>query len=181
MSLILLLGIGLIIMVLFSRQRIMNGVNAQHPLGQKLMRASWFQNHWLSGLLLFFINTVYFFSVLLIIFYLLTIFTIPGIHLVVMLAAVILSIYTWVFLNVIWIGSNRDRLKMGSVGSSFYLFLFVYFLYRFVTLEPSYPGEDMVMAAVGLLFGMIVAIVAYLTCMAFTAFPRRELPLIQLK
>ena len=91
-----------------------------------------------------------------------------------MLLAVIGSIFLWVIVNKSWQGTKRNRLKMAAAGSSFYLFLSIAFLYMFVTLQPSYPGEDVFMKGVGILFALIVAAVAFITCYVFTGFSKKE-------
>jgi hypothetical protein len=58
---------------------------------------------------------------------------------------------------------------MASIGSSFYLLLGIFFLYKYMNLKPSYPGDDTFMAGIGLLFGIIVTLVAWITCFIFTA------------
>ncbi|WP_155891086.1 hypothetical protein [Ectobacillus panaciterrae] len=81
---------------------------------------------------------------------------------------------TWVFINRSWQGRRKDRLKMGLLGSSFYLFLVLFILYKWIILKPAFPGDDTFMAAIGLLFGMIVSIVAFITCFSFTAFSKQD-------
>ena len=62
---------------------------------------------------------------------------------------------------------------MGFIGSSFYAFLLFFFLYKFITLKPAFAGDDTFMAAVDLIFSMIVATVAFMTCFAFMALARK--------
>lgn len=83
------------------------------------------------------------------------------------------SIFSWVLINNAWQGTKRNRLKVGAVGSSFYIFLTFIFAYWFVTLKPSYPGEDTFMGAIGLIFAIIVTTVAFITCFVITGFSKR--------
>ena len=59
---------------------------------------------------------------------------------------------------------------MGTIGSSFYGVLSILFIYWLVTLEPSYPGEDTFMQAIGLMLGTIVTTVAFITCFIITGY-----------
>ncbi|PAC36886.1 hypothetical protein CEJ87_04575 [Caldifermentibacillus hisashii] len=59
---------------------------------------------------------------------------------------------------------------MGAVGSSFYIFLTIVFVYWFITLKPDYPGQDLFMAALGLMMAILVTTVAAITCFLFTGF-----------
>ncbi|PLS17443.1 hypothetical protein CVD28_12910 [Bacillus sp. M6-12] len=104
--------------------------------------------------------------------YALTYFFVPFEHLLVMLFAVAGSIYLWVFINNAWQGTKRNRIKMSAVGSSFYIFLTVMFMYWYINLKPSYPGEDTFMSAIGLFFAIIVTTVASITCFAVTGFSK---------
>jgi hypothetical protein len=63
---------------------------------------------------------------------------------------------------------------MSGAGSSFYFLLSIVFSYWFFTIEPEYPGEDTFMRAVGLLFAIVVGLVAFITCFVMTGFPRRK-------
>ncbi|MFJ7727341.1 hypothetical protein ACIQXV_14375 [Neobacillus sp. NPDC097160] len=89
--------------------------------------------------------------------------------------AVIGSIFLWILINNAWQGTRRNRLKMGIVGSSFYIFLTIIFIYMFVTLIPSYPGEDTFMRAFGILFAMIVTTAAFTTCFVMTGFSKKKI------
>jgi hypothetical protein len=108
------------------------------------------------------------------ILYLLAYFRIPFVHIIIMFIAVIVSVFFWITINKIWQGSKTNRLKMGLVGSSFYMILSLVFIYWLVTLKPSYPGEDTFMSAIGLLLGIIVTAVAFITCFILIGFSKNE-------
>ncbi|MBS4201813.1 hypothetical protein KHA93_19600 [Bacillus sp. FJAT-49732] len=64
------------------------------------------------------------------------------------------------------IPSNQHA--MSGIGSSFYLFLFLGFLYMAITLEPSNPENDTFMAFIGLVLAMFVSVVAMIVCFILT-------------
>ncbi len=132
----------------------------------------WFRSPWLSGGLVFLMNALYF-GLTILILYLLMLIHIPYIHLIVMLSAVIVSILSWVTVGSSYEGTKRSRYKLGTLGSSFYLIMFLIFLYMYINIEPSYPGEDTFMAAIGLIMAMIVTVVATIICFVCVSF-RRE-------
>ncbi|MFD3449702.1 hypothetical protein ACFDTO_34580 [Microbacteriaceae bacterium 4G12] len=144
-------------------------VGENNKLVHKLKNNAWFQNHWLSGLFLFLMNTALFFLTGLIL-YVLTYFLIPFVHLLVMIVAVIGSVFLWIIINKAWQGTKRNRLKMGTFGSSFYMILSLLFIYWLVTLKPSYPGEDTFMRGIGLMLGVIVTTVAFISCLITTGY-----------
>ncbi len=139
-----------------------------------LREAKWFQNHWLGGLFLFLVNT-FLFSAVLFAVYLLGLLNIPLVHIIIMLSGVLVSFFAWVQINQAWQGRKQNRLKMGFTGSSFYLLLTAAFVYGLLTLQPSYPGEDTFMAAIGLIFGLIVTCFAFAACLTYTAFEQRNI------
>ena len=173
MSLILLIGLLGVLLVIFFKRPIIDMLGKDNKLVHKLKSAMWFQNYWLSGIFLFVMNTVLFFSTGLVL-YMLMYFFIPYVHLLVMFCAVIGSIFLWVLINKAWQGTKRNRLKIGIVGSSFYIFLTFIFIYWLVTLKPSYPGEDTFMGAIGLVFAIIVTTVAFITCFVITGFQKES-------
>ncbi|MFG3611570.1 hypothetical protein [Rummeliibacillus stabekisii] len=168
MTSILMIGCIGVLLIIYFRKIFIEHLGKKNNLVHKLKNANWFQNHWLSGLFLFCMNAILFFSTGLIL-YLLIFFPIPYLHILLMFAAVLTSILLWIAINKAWQGSKRNRIKMSVVGSSFYFFLLILFIYWFVTIKPSYQGEDIFMKGFGLLFGMVVSFVACITCFVFTA------------
>ena len=175
MSLTLFLFIGLIgvFFVTFLKKPLINLLGEYNILIFKLNDAGWFQNYWLAGIFLFITNAILFFSTALII-YLLTYFLIPYVHLLVMILAVIGSIFLWIIINKTWQGTRRNRLKMAAVGSSFYMILSIILTYMLVTLEPAYPGDDTFMREIGLFMGIVVTTVAFISCFIFTGFSNKK-------
>ena len=172
---ILFLFIGLIgvFFIIFNKRRIIETIRDNNILIHKLKNAMWFQNHWLSGIFLFFMNAGLFFSTALFL-HGLTYFFIPFVHLLVMLFAVIGSLFLWIIINKAWEGSKRNRLKMAAVGSSFYIILSLLFFYMLVTLKPFYPGEDTFMRGIGLNLGIVVTTVAFISCFVFTGYSNKK-------
>lgn len=175
MSLTLLLFLGLVVVffVIFLKAPLINTFGEDNILIDRLKSTGWFQNYWLAGMFLFIMNAILFFSTALLI-YVLSYFLIPYVYLLVMVLAVIGSIFLWIILNKAWQGTRRNCLKMAAVGSSFYLILSLILLYRLVTLEPTYPGDDTLMRAIGMVMGIVVTIVAYISCLIFTGFLNKK-------
>jgi hypothetical protein len=173
MSLIILMGIIGMLLVLFFKRPLIDIIAKDNKLVYKLKDADWFQNHWLSGVFLFGLNAVFFFLTVLLLFMLMYLF-IPFVHLFVMFFAVIASIYVWILINKAWKGTRSNRLKMGAVGSSFYIFLTFIFAFWLVNLKPSYPGDDTFMRAIGLVFAIIVTSIAFVTCLVITGFSKEK-------
>jgi hypothetical protein len=175
MSLILFLLIGLfgVFFIIFIKRPLIDMFGENSILVHKLKNTMWFQNHWLSGIFLFAMNAVLFFSTGFML-YVLTYFLIPFVHLLVMIFAVIGSIFLWIIINKAWQGTKKNRLKMGTIGSSFYIILSLMFIYWLVTLTPSYPGEDTFMSAIGLVLGVIVSIVAFIACFVITGYSNKK-------
>ena len=173
MSLTLFLFIGFIgvLLVTFFKRPLINLLGEDNFLINRLKNAEWFQNYWLAGLFLFIMNAILFFSTTVII-YLLSYFLIPYVHLLVMVLAVIGSIFLWIIINKTWQGTKRNRLKLAVIGSSFYLILSLMLIYMLVTLEPSFPGDDPFMRAIGIFFGIVVTTVAFISCFIFTGFSK---------
>jgi hypothetical protein len=173
MSLILFLGILGVLMVIILKKPITGVIGGDYKVVHKLKSAKWFQNHWFGGIFLFAINAVLFFSTGLVL-YLLSYFSIPFVHLIVMFLAVVGSIFSWIFINHAWQGAKINRLKMGFLGSSFYVFLTLVLAYQLVTLKSSYSNEDACMGGIiGLVFGIIVTTVAFITCFTITGFSKK--------
>lgn len=78
--------------------------------------------------------------------------------------------FLWIIINKTWQGTRKNRLKMATVGSSFYMILSLILIYMLVTLEPAYPGDDPFMRAIGLFMGIVVTTVAFISCLIFTGF-----------
>ncbi|WML37956.1 hypothetical protein RCG19_11920 [Neobacillus sp. OS1-2] len=174
MTSILLIGLVGVILVIFFKNSIIGTFGDNNKLVRKLRSTKWFQNHFVTGIFLFVMNGVLFFSTCLVL-YISTYFMIPYIHLLVMFLAVAGSIFLWILINKAWHGSSRNRLKMAVLGSSFYIVLTIIFIYMFVTLKPSYQGEDIFMRAFGIVFAIIVTTVAFITCLVITGFSKRKI------
>ncbi|MBG9930933.1 hypothetical protein ABD94_08100 [Bacillus aryabhattai] len=173
MSLFFLLGLIGIMFLLIFKGKILSRIKQEGRWVQTLQKKSWFESPYSSGIILFLWNTLMTGVVAFFIF-ILTKVNIPFLHLVILGIGTIISIWAWSIFNIAWIGSRKNRFKMASIGSSFYAILGVYALYRYLTLKPSYPGEDLFMAALGLMAVLIIAVVALLTCFVFTGFPKKE-------
>ncbi|WCN38804.1 hypothetical protein [Aneurinibacillus uraniidurans] len=138
-------------------------------IAEKLKGADWVQNHWKAGLFLFGINAgLFFFTGFLL--YLLMYFLVPLFHITIMVVAVVVSLLFWSVAGASWKGTKGNRIKASAVGSSFYALLALGFVYMLMTLQPAYPGEDTFMRAIGVMFGIIVAVTAFVSCFLITGF-----------
>jgi len=173
MSLILAAGFVLIAIFLAFKQHFFQLVHSDSALVQTLSRWNWFKNDWLAGIFLFFFNAILFAAAVGLIF-LTGRLEIPYVHLILMFAATVTSLYMWMAVRQATDKVKKGSLIMGSIGSSFYLLLLLVFLYMFVTLGPDTPENDTFMAAIGLFFGMFVALVALVTCFSITGLPGRR-------
>lgn len=167
---LLFIGIFGILIVIAFRTRIVPINQYNFKWVKRISNSKWFKNHWYSGFFLFMINAIFFFLIIFLL-YLLALYQIPYVHLIVMAAAVIISISLWSILGQSWEGTIVDRLKMAITGSSFYLITSVFYIYRLLTLTPTYPGEDTFMVSMGIIMGISVNIVAFITCFIFTTIP----------
>ncbi|SFC09168.1 hypothetical protein SAMN05443252_101836 [Bacillus sp. OV322] len=138
-----------------------------------LYKKAWFQGYWRSGLFLFAVNALLF-STTVLLLYILIFIQIPYLHIAVMGFAVYASILAWFSIGKSWDGTRRNRLKMGLIGSSFYVLVSALIIYKECHLKPAYPGDDTFMAAIGLLAALIVSSVAFIVCLVFTAFSGRK-------
>jgi len=155
---------------MFFKRRVIDGIDGNNKIVCKLKSLNWFHNHWLAGLFLFALNAGLFFTVVLIL-YVLMFVDIPYVHILVMLAGTILSIYFWAVINKTWQGSAINCFKMALLGSSFYAILGGIFIYLLVTLGPDKPGEDLFMKALGLFIGLCVTATAFLICLYMIGIP----------
>ncbi|WP_088066756.1 hypothetical protein [Gottfriedia luciferensis] len=162
-----------VLIIIIAKNQLMQMGGENNNLVLKLQNANWFQNKWKSGLFLFGMNASLFFISCLCI-YLIMFLLIPFLHLFVMLFAVIGSVYMWIIINNAWQGTNKNRIILGLVGSSFYVIMSLIFLYKIVNLKPSYPGEDTFMSFIGLAIAIVVTTVAFITCLIFTGFSKKK-------
>ena len=159
--------------ILFMKNPIIKMVGDDNVLVNHLKNAKWFQNHWRSGIFLFCLNAVLFFSTIFLLYGFMH-FLIPYIHFLVMAMAAILSLYLWIGIGKAWRGTKRNRLKMGALGSSFFILMSLFFLYKLVTIKPLYPGEDLFMREIGLDLAIVVTTVAFISCFLFTGVSHKK-------
>ncbi|MEG0261055.1 MAG: hypothetical protein RR651_14390, partial [Lysinibacillus sp.] len=156
------------------KRPIIDMLGENNKLVHWLKHASWFQSYWYAGLFLFVMNAALFLSTGLLL-YILMYISIPYLHLLVIILAIIGSFFVWGIIHKAWQSTNRYRLKMGAIGSSFYVFLSMLFMYWSWTLEPAYPGEDTFMKGLGLMVGVFIATVACVSCFIFTGFFKNKI------
>lgn len=165
MTLMILLGI---ICVLFFMRK-SGGKTYRMKWIVSLNKHNWFQNPWLIGAFLFGVNLLLFGATGLIL-YGITFMMIPYVHLVIMVGAVVSSIIVWQSIVYARDWGKGERLKAGLVGSGFYLLLFLFILYKWVTYVPQYPGEDEFMSTIGFFIGELVTGMAFIICLVIMVF-----------
>ncbi|MBM4764597.1 hypothetical protein [Bacillus sp. B15-48] len=173
MTLYLFVGFIVVLILLLNRNLVLKLISSDSILVRKLSGANWFQNPWKSGEFLFVLNALLFSSALLLIFgagFLL----IPFLHLFVMIAAVLSSLYLWIVIHKSWRGEWKERLLQGLIGSSFYLVLTLLFTYMIFNIEPDTPYDDNFMQFIGLFIGIFVTLVAFITCFCITGFSSKK-------
>jgi hypothetical protein len=170
-TVIILIGlVGVLVLTLFSNP-LTEVISKNNKLIDSLRSNKLFHHYGATGVLMFLLNAFLFFFTMLVL-YGLQWLAIPFLHIIVMFLAVGASLFVWLTINLAWQGEAKDRLKVGVIGSSFYFFLTAFFLYKYVTIEPMFPGDDPFMRAIGFLFAVIVALVAFVTCFFLTGFVR---------
>ncbi|WP_054704080.1 hypothetical protein [Bacillus sp. JCM 19041] len=140
---------------------------------KRLQKARWFQKPWFAGFFLFSMNALLFaFASLLL--YLPAYFAVPTSPLFIMAAAVIASLLLWAFSNRGFQGTKSERLKMSFIGSSFYFFLTIGLVIWLLNPPLANQGDDLFMRDIGLMFGILVAFVAFLTSLLVTTLQRKK-------
>lgn len=173
MTIYLLFGFMVVLTLLLNKRRVMNLISSDSIFVKKLSRLNWFQHPWKSGMFLFVLNALLFSSALLLI-YGIGFLEIPFLHLFVMIAAVLSSLYLWIVVHKSWRGEWEGRFLQGFIGSSFYLVLTLIFIYMMINLEPDTPSDDNFMQFVGLMMGIFVTLVAFVTCFCITGLSRKK-------
>ncbi|MCI1694257.1 hypothetical protein [Aneurinibacillus aneurinilyticus] len=136
----------------------------------------WLQNPWRCGFVVFGFNAVLFAFVLAIVWGSIVTSATSGMLIPLFLyapIAVAVSILGWLWIGRIRRHSFADRSKVALTGSSFYWLLTAVAWLRLQTLKPSFPGEDMFMAAIGFVFLLMITFVAAFLCTLLLGWPRR--------
>jgi hypothetical protein len=149
MTIILVAGLILTV-ILLSKQKAGSSAGFLTNISYKVKGSLFSQNFWLAGAALFAANTALF-GIAFVIMFFLPMGTILG-----LLLCIPLSIFTWLFISEIWDGNDKNKIKMACVGNSFFLILIIWAIWYYITLEPAYPGDDLFMAWIGLIFSLIL-------------------------
>ncbi|MCD8510454.1 MAG: hypothetical protein LRY73_11700 [Bacillus sp. (in: Bacteria)] len=173
MILFLFVGMIAMVVVMFLKNKFIYGCPIKDSHLHWLQKRNRSTNYWKAGGLLFLINALLFSGVIGLLFVLMYI-PIPFLHLFLMVGGVMASIYAWSAFNRAWEGSKAGRFLAGLTGSSFYLGITLFFIYQYATLEPAFEGDDMFMAAFGLMIAFTVTTVAFITCFIFTVFSAKK-------
>ncbi|KZE64784.1 hypothetical protein AWM68_08965 [Fictibacillus phosphorivorans] len=148
MTIILLAGIVFTI-ILLTKQREFASVSFVTNISGKFQRSTLSNNYWIAGGFLFSANAALFALAFVILFFL------PYGSTFGLLLCIPLSLITWLVFNEMWNGSFKDKVKMVCIGNSFFLFFIGWMTWYYLNLEPAYPGDDMFMAWIGFIFGII--------------------------
>jgi len=169
MGIFLVIAITAILAFLLYKGKILDWIGEHNKLVQTLKQKKFFQSYLLGGVILFFINGLLFVVFSLLIFLVGAFIRIPFLHIFFMIVAGLVAFYTWGVIYHVWEGTAKERLKMGLIGSSFFGILAIQFIYSLLTFKPSSEVGDLVMATVGLWFGIIVTLLAFISCFIYTA------------
>lgn len=172
MALILFIGgIGVLLALLF-KEPLVQRISGNNYLLKILEKANARKDPYRMGLILFALNAVLFVCTL----FLLSMVShlLPYFHFLILVLAVSVSLYLWLLQNKAWEGTKKDRLKAGIIGSSFHFFLTLLFIYWLITLKPSYPSDNTFMRGIGLMAGIIVTGIGFLTCLVITGFSKHD-------
>lgn len=167
-----LIGLISVILLLSLKQKILAARRKGIAL-QKLENLHWFQNHWYAGISLFVGNMIIFFVTILLIF-LFSFIPIPFLHVVIFLLATLTSIYLWSVINVAFNGTKMNRLKLGIIGSFFYVFVSLNLLFELLGVNINNADETMSQAILGLLIGIMINGFAFITCFVYTGFSKSD-------
>lgn len=149
MSILLLAGLILTV-ILLVKQREWASAGFMTVLSYKLKGSSFTKRYWVAGGALFAANTALL-GIAFVIMFFLPFGTILG-----LILCIPLSLFTWLFFSEIWEGNYKDKVKMACLGSSFFLILMVWAVWDYMTMEPAYPGDDLFMVWIGLIFSLIL-------------------------
>lgn len=173
MSIVLIGSSLLLISLLFMKPFLLGLVSPMNKIARKLETAEWFQHPRWSGVFLFALNTLLFSSTAASLF-LLSFFSVPYVSLLIMVSAIIVSLLLWISIYHADQKSRRGRLEMGLIGSSFYVILFGFALFRIFSLTAHTSEQDQFMEFIGLFFVSIIALTAWIVCLAITGLYRKH-------
>ncbi len=149
MTILLLAGI-VFTFILLTKQRELASAGIITSISYKLKGSFLSTNYWYAGAALFAANVALFTVAFVILFFL------PYGATLGLVLCIPLSLVTWMVFSETWDGSLRDKVKMACIGSSFFLFFIGWMIWYSMNLKPAYPGDDLFMAWIGLVIGMIV-------------------------
>ncbi|MQR93890.1 hypothetical protein [Fictibacillus phosphorivorans] len=149
---VLLLGGIVFTLILIMRQRDFASAGVVKNISYKLKGRSLSTNYWQAGIALFAANAALFALAFVILFF------VPYGAMVGLLLCIPLSLFTWVIFSEVWRGSWKDKVKMASIGSSYFLLFLGWIFWYNATLEPAYPGDDLFMAWIGVIIATIFAV-----------------------
>ncbi|EKP95396.1 hypothetical protein [Thermaerobacter subterraneus] len=172
MVVLLLAGLAGVLGVVGIRRSLVDRVQG-HGLTRHLLRLPWFHRDTGAGGFLLASNLLLFGAALALLAGVVRL-QVPYLHWLVMAGAVVASVYLWLCTAAACRVRGRHSVRVALLGSSPYLFLAAAFSYRLAGLQPAYPGDDLVMAAVGLIAAVLVTAVAFATCLLIVGFSGRR-------
>lgn len=173
-TIFMLMGPFGVLLILFNKWPIIGMLDENNKLVNALKNAKWFQNTWWAGLLLFGMNAILFLSTGFLLFY---VVTQTFFQVLVMTFAILGSFFVWSIIHKAWQSTKKSHLKMGGIGSSFYVLLSLVFMYWSWAVEPSSPDGDSFMYVLGLMIGVLIATVAGVSCFIFTGLSKKKVSL----
>ncbi|WNB91799.1 hypothetical protein [Bacillus sp. NEB1478] len=150
MTILILLGMILTV-VLLSAKKVWVPAGFVTSIRFKLKDSKLSTNHWIAGAAMFLTNALLFALAIILFFY------VPFGMPICLIICIPLSMFIWYLFSETWQGSYTDKIKFACIGSSFFLVFIGWVVWKYSTLEPAFPGDDLFMAWIGTLLAIIVS------------------------
>lgn len=167
MQYIFLISLMMMVICVFLKPKLIQLARKNEKVRRKIKGLTWFNNHWYVGFSLFIGNAVIFFVSLLLIFFV-SFTPVPFLHVVIFILTALVSLYFWSIINVSWHGTKIERLKLGTVGSFFYVFISIQLFFE--SLGYNLNGNHESIELLGLLINILISGVAFMVCFFYTSF-----------
>ncbi|USB33376.1 hypothetical protein [Paenibacillus sp. YPG26] len=128
-----------------------------------MSKLSWYQNPFLCGLFVSLVNLILFISVIGLSL-LSVLLSLGFVWMLFPILGVVINIWFWIQVGMTWGDQNEGRIVTALIGGAFYWVVFLFFIYRYVTLTPQFEGDDTFMTAIGLFMGILISFIAGVLC-----------------
>ena len=171
MHIILFISLIVLIICAIFKPKLLQLARRNQKVIEKIEALTWFTNHWYAGFALFIGNAFIFLSSLLFIF-IVSFIPIPFLHVVIFIMSSLISLYFWSIINVSWHGDKLGRLKIGAVGSFFYVFISFHLLFELHNYNLNEVQETFEL--IGLFINLLISGIAFVLCILYTSFSSNE-------